>query len=211
MRNFLSLVGVFVLVISCPTFGAIVYSGSQNVTLSLEGGTDPPPAMHIISIAGDPGDWDDFIITLEYQGPMTMAMGTTLTIGGMGMGMVVANNDPMAPQVFNLARDALISDASPVAESALLLSFINGNADGEFDESGGYIGLVLPGSSYYGWLHMLSMSDIGLSTQSVTFDGWAYEDEVGVPIRAGDIPEPSILLLCSMGGLIAWVRRRRSL
>ena len=221
MKTFLLSVGVLILVISGPTFGAIVYSGSQNVTLRLGGGPDPPPVMQTISIADDAtSEWDDFVISLQYyMDPMTMVMGTTLVIGGAdmgmggpGMGQVVGIFDAMMmPLVFNLARGMLISVDSPMLQSGFLLEAMNGETYGEFGAAGGYIGLVMPGSTYYGWLHMSSMSDIGGPTQTVAFDGWAYENQSDVPIHAGDIPEPSILLLCSAGGLAAWLRRRRAL
>lgn len=219
MKTFLLLVCALVLVISASTFGNIVYSGSQNVILTLGGSPSPAPAMRIISIAGDPGVWDDFVITLDYlTDPMGMIMGTTLGIGPMattmgmsiGIGQVVGMFDAMMmPLVFNLARDTLISVDSPMIQSGLLLES-NGSSLGQFGASGGYIGLAMPGSTYYAWLHMSSMSDIGGPTHSVTFDGWAYETESDVPIRAGDVPEPTILLLCGAGGLAAWLRRRRA-
>ena len=56
---------------------------------------------------------------------------------------------------------------------------------GKFGEDGGYIGLRTAMGNF-GWLHMLSQSDIGTDTHSVTFDGWAYEDQPGIAIAAGE-------------------------
>lgn len=220
MKKFLLLAVVLIVAISGSAFGAIVYSGSQNVTLTLQGGMSPPPEMAMISIAGYPDDWDDFIISLEYvelMDPMgTMAMGTRLTIGGgMGMGQVLVRSNVMATPLpaLNFAAGAVIDSSYPVAESALLSEAIGGQTIiGEFGEEGGYIGLMIPGSAYYAWLSLSNMSNLGESDQSVTFDRWAYEDVAGNPIGAGAIPEPGTLLLGSIGiGLATWLRRRRAL
>ena len=213
MNRHLLISFVFVLVLAGPIFGpalskvegAIVYSGSQNVTLQLKGGPNlpaPPAEMAMISIAGASDKWDDFTIILEYEMAMAgMTMGKTrLTILGskgmtMGMGEVVGMDMLGMGTALNLASGVLIGPDSPIADSGQAVLLSEGQAgrtiNGEFDESGGYIGLVLPGSTYYGWLHLANMSNVGANNQSVTFDGWAYEDVAGMPIGAGDtISEP---------------------
>ena len=180
--------------------GAIVYSGSQNVTLTLQGGMSPPAEMAMISIAGSGQKWDDFTIILEYEmgmpGMTGMTMGMTrLTIlGGMGIGMAmgeVVGFDVMGMgRALNLAPGALIGPELPLADHGLAVLLSEGmggrTTNGEFGASGGYIGLVLPGSAYHAWLRLANMSNVGANNQSVTFDGWAYEDVAGTPIRAGD-------------------------
>jgi hypothetical protein len=228
MRKILLLAAVCFVFISSPTFGAIVYSGSQNVTLTLQGGMSPPPEMAMISIADDPqGEWDDFTIRLEYGMLMgtTGMMGTRLTIlggmGRMGMGEVVGMD--MLGMGFNiawnLAPGTLIGSSSPRADSGLAVLLSEGyggqTINGKFGASGGYIGLVMPGSAYYGWLHLSEMSDIGLTTQSFKIDGWAYQDVAGDSIDAGDtgvIPAPGALVLGGLGiGLVTWLRKRRAI
>jgi hypothetical protein len=93
-------------------------------------------------------------------------------------------------RALNLAPGALIGPELPLADHGLAVLLSEGmggrTTNGEFGASGGYIGLVLPGSAYHAWLRLANMSNVGANNQSVTFDGWAYEDVAGTPIRAGD-------------------------
>jgi hypothetical protein len=67
------------------------------------------------------------------------------------------------------------------------------------------------GAINYGWIGVRIDNEAD-ATGVVT--GWAYETRPGVPIRAGQIPEPASLVTLLMGGLFAgcmmwrrWFRR----
>jgi hypothetical protein len=216
MKKLLLLSVLCVFALSCPTFGVIVYSGSQNVTLTLDGSMYPPTEMAMISIAGSPADWDDFTVVLSFDNMPDMPNMSHLSIyapmgtgamGAMGMGGIMG----MGNFAFNLKFGEMIGPDSSFVPSAILYN----TGVGQFGEDGGYIGLMMdiPGySPHYGWLRMESQSDLGLNTHSVTFDGRAYEDIAGKPIGAGVIPVPGALVLGGLGvGFVTWLRRRRAL
>ncbi len=92
MKKLTSILWVVVLAaaVASPVFGAIVYSGSQNVILSVN--PMSPMDSKIIELGGMADDWDDFRVELwlEMGMPGMMDMGTRLAIFAPG-GM----NDPM--------------------------------------------------------------------------------------------------------------------
>jgi hypothetical protein len=212
MKRVLLSAVVFFFTVSSPALADIVYSGSQNVTLDLS----IADSETTISIAGSGDAWDDFTVYFVPSMGMTVLDVLQGTPGGMGTGvpMLVGLGDnvsnlgfgtPIGPGSFPTALGAGPSRLTSGQDGTVL--------DGEFAADGGYIGLRMFGSStYYGWLHMSSQSNIGFdSLHSVIFDGWAYEN-TGAPIDAGVIdavPLPGALLLGSIGlGSAGWLCKR---
>ena len=179
-------------------FGAIVYSGSQNVTLALS--PMSPMDSKTIDLAGMTGaDWDDFRIDLWLDmGTMGMP-GMVPPMGMMGMGTRMAI---YAPRSMAMAMDMGMGMGGILGLRGLASNVDMGGSlgadsffdiffditlpdrSGEFGEDGGYIGLRTA-MGQFGWLHILRQSKIGTENHSVVFDGWAYEDKPGVPIAAG--------------------------
>jgi hypothetical protein len=181
--------------LSAPALGAIVYSGSQNVTLTLS--PMSPMDSRTIQLGGMSGDWDDFRVELWLEMGMSdrmmMGMATKLAIyapGGMGMNMGMGMGMNMAmgmggvlglrDYASNLPMGGMIGPNSSFLDWAYLYG------SGEFGESGGYIGLRTAMGNF-AYLHILRQSDVGTNKHSVTFDSWAYEDQPGIEISAGEV------------------------
>jgi hypothetical protein len=181
---------VLVTIAVSPVSGAIVYSGSQNVALSLS--PMSPMDSKIIQLGGMPEDWDDFTVNLWFDMGMSgmagmgmMDMGAGLTIGAPGMdggkGTPLGGILGLQGLASNLPAGATIGADSFFD---VWLEITPPDGSGEFGEEGGYLGLRTA-LGQFGWLHILSQSKIGTENHSVVFDGWAYEDVPGVPIGAG--------------------------
>lgn len=101
-----------------------------------------------------------------------------------------------------------------LADSALLN---DGAGNGEFTAAAGekYIGVEfgfgMSDGPYLGWIGFRADDDSSLENLAGTVTGFAYESDLGQPIAAGAVPEPSSLGLLAMGatGLAAYRRRGR--
>jgi len=180
--------------VSVPAFGAIIYSGSQNVVLKL--GPMSPMDSRTIELGGMSADWDDFRVDLWLEmsmpGDMMMSMATKLAIyapGSMGMSMDMGSTMGMGQAMGGILGERRFASNLPMGATiggdSFFDVFMYLYGSGEFYENGGYIGLRTA-MGQYGWLHMLSQSDVGTDTHSVVFDGWAYESQPGMPIAAGE-------------------------
>jgi hypothetical protein len=183
MKKRLLLITSCLLSISTVASGAIVYSGSQNVTLALN--PMSPMDSRMIQLAGMGDDWADFRIELWLDmgmpGTMMMGMGTKLAIyAPLGMNMAMGGVLGLRDYASNLFMGSMIGPDSSFLDWAYLYG------SGDFGERGGYVGLRTAMGNF-AWLHMRRQSNMGTAMHSVTFDGWAYEDQPGVPIRAGVI------------------------
>jgi hypothetical protein len=146
------------------------------------------------------------------------------------------NFNPLAPAVFSLVVNPTGIDATPSGPGTAfnvgpltlgtpitldnststgtikLVHGIGSTPSGAWSSTNsGYLGVSFTVSSnqYLGWAKLL----VDQGTPSVTLVNYAYEDQPGVAIAAGDtgaVPEPSSLTLFALGaaGVLA-VRRRR--
>ena len=176
--------------ISVPASGAIIYSGSQNVVLRL--GPMSPMDSRTIELGGMSGDWDDFRVDLWLDmgmpGMMMMDMATKLAIyapGGMDMGTPMGMGKAMGGILGARRFASNLPMGAIIGGDSFFDVFLYLYGSGEFYENGGYVGLRTA-MGQYGWLHMLSQSNLRMDTHSVIFDGWAYESQPGMPIAAGE-------------------------
>jgi hypothetical protein len=81
---------------------------------------------------------------------------------------------------------------------------------GSFTNGLGYLGVEfqIEGATHYGWMALLAGEDFAIRMDIVD---WAYESLPNTPIRAGQIPEPSALLLSFLGILARIGHRSRSI
>lgn len=219
MKRFLLLAVVLIFAFSGSAFGAIVYQGSQPVTITVG-------ESETIHIGGSMGFWDDFVVSLGMGMPVVdptsgMVIGSTTLLNisrGMGMGSMgqVVGSMGLVSNL-GMGMGTLIGPDFSWESAGLLTEGYDGSLiSGEFGAEGGYIGLMMDipgGSTHYGWLHMESQTEIGIvdDSHTVIFDGWAYETVADRPIGVGIIPAPGALLLGGIGiGLVTWLRRRKA-
>ena len=208
---------LFMLVLPSLSSAAVVYTGSAPVTVSLDPGTASSFGTVHVDGNSNGGDWDHiFVSLLPGTGPTgtpsgvlkAEAMGSVffmnLAPGGFTFGAELANlnlGDPIGPPAFAPPDFGFLTIADMASPPSALGAFNPGSPDG-------YLGLQ-SATGHLGWMSV-SVSDFGLPTMTATFGDWAYESDLGVPIAAGAVPEPSTMLLTGIGAaMIARFRRRK--
>ena len=166
------------------------------------------------------GSLTDFTLTAQIGDGMLAGV----SVSGPGTTSFVANG--VGPQALTLGT--LISAANATGPGGNLVRSVAGApfpvkvGNWSADESPAYLGLAfdISGSTHYGWAQLSIDVDGGgfgpPPYAKVTVIDYAYEDQAGVGINAGQtaaaVPEPSTLALFAMGaaGVMALRRKRQS-
>lgn len=207
MKSLLSV--ALLLTASLPGTAAIVYSGSQNLTVDwddLEGISINMATGEIANgfpVEYDAGAWINFSLGGNgiFNGELIHPMA-----GGVGA------YDAETDHYLNLAPGTTVdvSGHFPSDGYASVNHPTNTAVAGKFlFEQSGFIGFefqtVEGGDSYYGWLRLTVTNQ---ETTGVIAD-WAYESTAGTGIQVGAVPEPAATAMLLSGfGALALGRRR---
>ena len=117
-------------------------------------------------------------------------------------------NDGSGTTGLNLVAGTLIDASSPFGNNASFVGTTSFGGGAALNEPTIYgLSLQIAGQTHYGWVSFQENP----STQSLI--GWAYNDQAGVAIAAGDtgvnaVPEPGTVLAFGLIGFCGMVRRR---
>ena len=204
---------VLVLFPASSVMGAIVYSGTQNLTVSwndlegiyvnlADGTTGNPSAAEF-----DEAPWVNLTLggynffNSELVKPVATSNGVTY--------------DPELPTDFylNLAEGTVLDSSSNFSDEAWASIYhvgTTGNPNQFVQGQSGFIGFQFQkekdGDIYYGWLRFIPEN-----TSVGTLVDWAVSDTAGEAITVGAVPEPTItaITFISAGALICTRRRPR--
>lgn len=118
MKNRFLLVFLLMMLVSCPAFSAIIYSGSMSVTVG-DGGS----SSEVIDLDGQAGtDWDRFNVSVVDTMPLIDPMGHRIPAtrgirianGGGGMGMILGGMGAGVPGVGFLMQTRSLSAGTPI-------------------------------------------------------------------------------------------------
>lgn len=178
------------------TDAAIQYSGIQNISIGLGNGQQ-------LNLDGDA--YDDILLKNyvfsggNYQGAYVNFFPGKMVGFNAGLNYVSA-----------LSSGAVI-DGSTVGYFVGSMAYGANNPNAEFNNvTDAYIGLGFPigGVNHYGWVRV----DVDNAAGNFVIKDWAYEDQAGVGITAGAVPEPGALSMLAAGatGLLAMRRRKQA-
>ncbi len=175
--------------------GAVQYSGVQNLDI-------PQFTATNLNLDGDASNdilLKNYVFGGNYQGA------TVNYFPGKVVGFTTGLSYATALAA-GTTIDAAATAGGPFAVS---LGYAN-NPDSQFDNANGaFIGLEFPinNVSHFGWVRVTIDNAAG----TFVINDWAYEDEPGVGLEAGETPEPSSLALLAAGALgLTRLRNRRT-
>ena len=171
---------------------AIQYSGVQNISIAQYGSQN-------LNLDGDA--YNDILLK-------------NYVFGGNYQGAYV-NFSPGKFVGFNAGLNYVSALGSGVVVDSSNVNYFVGsmaygaNPNSQFDNvTDAYIGLAFPiaGSNHYGWVRV----SIDNAAGTFVINDWAYEDQAGVGITTGAVPEPGALSLLAAGatGLLSMRRRK---
>ena len=194
----------------------IIYSGVQNLTVSLPNGG---PAVSSAALNGlAPIPWDIRVFNALRSGRSTASAQLHEVVGHGDAFMAMSS---FSPNALKLASGDVISAGKTfVNRSFPLLRRKNlASYTGAFlNSSVGFVGIKfnLSGNAHFGWIRLHVDIGPGTSITEKAID-WAYNDVAGQQILAGQgaTPEPSTfslgLLAAGAAGVLAWRKRRKQI
>jgi hypothetical protein len=193
-----ALAGGAVLGLPCAAAGTIQYSGTLNQSI-----TDGNSYQVLL-----PGS-TSFTIAAEHAGDFNenLVSGLDVTFVDDLSGLPVAMN------FGDLITTANATGAGGELDGVDTTNFPSMAYSGNWPNGGdAYLGFefTTSGQFYNGWAQIIASTGIPPGTESATLVDYAYDTTPGESIAAGEVPEPSSLVLFALGaaGIVALQRRR---